>query len=86
MNEETDREISTEDGNTDLNQSETNNIELDDIDMLKSLINKCKDLVVVTGHRRENHGDGFLNICRALKEIASNDNIQIIHITFFNLS
>jgi len=27
-------------------------------------------LILVTGHRRENFGDGFLNICKALKEIA----------------
>ncbi len=26
--------------------------------------------ILVTGHRRENFGDGFLNICKALKEIA----------------
>lgn len=28
------------------------------------------DMILVTGHRRENHGQGFENICRALKEIA----------------
>ena len=27
-------------------------------------------LVLITGHRRENFGDGFLNICNALKELA----------------
>lgn len=26
--------------------------------------------ILITGHRRENFGDGFLNICKALKEIA----------------
>lgn len=31
-----------------------------------------KDLILVTGHRRENHGEGFMNICKALKEIAEN--------------
>ncbi|GHV08792.1 UDP-N-acetyl glucosamine 2-epimerase [Spirochaetia bacterium] len=29
-----------------------------------------KRYILVTGHRRENFGDGFLNICKALKEIA----------------
>lgn len=29
-----------------------------------------KDIVLVTGHRRENHGGGFERICQALKEIA----------------
>jgi len=27
-------------------------------------------LVLITGHRRENFGDGFLNICHAIKELA----------------
>jgi len=27
-------------------------------------------LVLITGHRRENFGDGFLNICQAIKELA----------------
>lgn len=30
-----------------------------------------KKLVLITGHRRENFGDGFLNICRAIKDLAS---------------
>ena len=30
----------------------------------------CSKLILVTGHRRENFGDGFRNICVALKEIA----------------
>jgi UDP-N-acetylglucosamine 2-epimerase (non-hydrolysing) len=29
-----------------------------------------KDIILVTGHRRENHGDGFEKICKALKTIA----------------
>ena len=34
---------------------------------------KSKSIVLVTGHRRENFGDGFLNICNALKTIALNN-------------
>ena len=34
-----------------------------------------KEVVLVTGHRRENHGDGFERICKALKKIAE-DNIN----------
>ena len=38
----------------------------------KLLINwRDKDFVLVTAHRRENFGDGFLHICSALKELAS---------------
>jgi UDP-N-acetylglucosamine 2-epimerase (non-hydrolysing) len=32
--------------------------------------NKDKKLILVTGHRRENFGQGFLNICASLKELA----------------
>jgi UDP-N-acetylglucosamine 2-epimerase (non-hydrolysing) len=28
-------------------------------------------MVLITGHRRENFGDGFLNICHAIKELAT---------------
>ena len=34
------------------------------------LLSDKKELILVTGHRRENHGKGFLNICYALKQIA----------------
>ena len=37
-----------------------------------------RDLILVTGHRRENHGDGFIKICEALKEIAIKNNDKII--------
>ena len=30
-----------------------------------------RDYILVTGHRRENFGDGFLHICKAIKELAA---------------
>lgn len=36
--------------------------------------------ILVTGHRRENHGQGFINICQALKTIAENN--QDMHIVY----
>jgi UDP-N-acetylglucosamine 2-epimerase (non-hydrolysing) len=33
---------------------------------------KDKHLILVTGHRRENFGEGFVNICQALAELADN--------------
>ena len=40
---------------------------------------------MVTGHRRENHGDGFVRICEALKEIAlNNPKAQIIYPVHLN--
>jgi len=37
-----------------------------------------KEVVLVTGHRRENHGDGFERICNALKTIAEDDLNRLI--------
>ena len=41
-----------------------------EIEMLTSNVDLSKRIILVTGHRRENHGDGLLNICKALKTIA----------------
>lgn len=41
-------------------------------------------LVLVTGHRRENFGDGFEQICLALKELSSRDDIQILYPVHLN--
>ncbi len=30
-----------------------------------------KKLVLITGHRRENFGDGFINMCKAIKDLAA---------------
>jgi UDP-N-acetylglucosamine 2-epimerase (non-hydrolysing) len=44
-----------------------------------------KKIILVTGHRRENHGQGFINICNALKEIALiNPNIDIVYPVHLN--
>ncbi|HRP89100.1 MAG TPA: UDP-N-acetylglucosamine 2-epimerase (non-hydrolyzing) [Edaphocola sp.] len=48
-------------------------------------LEQSKKLILVTGHRRENHGQGFINICEALKEIANrNPNVQIIYPVHLN--
>jgi UDP-N-acetylglucosamine 2-epimerase (non-hydrolysing) len=44
-----------------------------------------KRSILVTGHRRENFGEGFLNICRALKEIAlCHPDIDIVYPVHLN--
>jgi UDP-N-acetylglucosamine 2-epimerase (non-hydrolysing) len=49
------------------------------------LVDTSKKLILVTGHRRENHGQGFVNICEALKEIAlTNKDVQIIYPVHLN--
>ena len=37
-----------------------------------------KEVILVTGHRRENHGGGFERICEALKVIAEDDVCRLI--------
>ena len=37
-----------------------------------------REVVLVTGHRRENHGGGFERICNALKRIAKNDENRLV--------
>lgn len=52
---------------------------------LEQIVDKDKRLILVTGHRRENHGQGFLNICKALKRIAEeNNDVQIIYPVHLN--
>lgn len=42
-------------------------------------------MILVTGHRRENHGQGFINICKALKTIAENNpDIYIVYPVHLN--
>lgn len=60
-------------------------IKNEEIDFLKKEIDFSKRIILVTGHRRENHGNGFINICAALKEIAlSNSDVQIIYPVHLN--
>lgn len=57
----------------------------EEINHLKKLVNIDKKLILVTGHRRENHGDGFIRICEALKEIAENNpEVQIVYPVHLN--
>ena len=41
-----------------------------EIEKLKKIVDSKKKIILVTGHRRENHGQGFIDICEALKTIA----------------
>ena len=44
-----------------------------------------KKFILVTGHRRENFGQGFLNICNALKQIAKkNPGVDIVYPVHLN--
>lgn len=41
-------------------------------------VNFTKKVVLVTSHRRESIGEGFLNICAAIKHIAENNDIEVV--------
>ena len=57
----------------------------EEISQLKAIIDSKKKLVLVTGHRRENHGQGFIDICEALREIAlDNADVQIVYPVHLN--
>jgi len=48
-------------------------------------LDENKKLLLVTGHRRENFGQGFINICEALKKIAlHNPEIDIVYPVHLN--
>ena len=51
----------------------------------ENLVANNRKLILVTGHRRENFGEGFINICNALKEIAlRNDFVDIVYPVHLN--
>lgn len=47
-------------------------------------LNSNKRLILVTGHRRENFGDGFLSICKAISMLAANNDVQIVYPVHLN--
>jgi UDP-N-acetylglucosamine 2-epimerase (non-hydrolysing) len=52
---------------------------------LASILFRSQPFILVTGHRRENFGQGFENICRALEKISRrNPNIAIIYPVHLN--
>ena len=61
-----------------------------DKDLQKSLdaafpfLDPKRRLILVTGHRRENFGNGFENICHALADISARDDLQIIYPVHLN--
>lgn len=68
-----------------VNKVKNSNYQDTEIEHLKSVLDKEKKLILVTGHRRENHGAGFVRICEALKEIAvDNPQTQIIYPVHLN--
>lgn len=47
-------------------------------------LDPAKRLILVTGHRRENFGEGFENICQALVQLAQRPDVQIVYPVHLN--
>ncbi|MDR5883640.1 non-hydrolyzing UDP-N-acetylglucosamine 2-epimerase [Caballeronia sp. LZ032] len=47
-------------------------------------LDSTKRLILVTGHRRENFGAGFENICFALRDIASRGDVEVVYPVHLN--
>jgi len=48
------------------------------IEYLKQRIDFSKKIILVTAHRRENFGEGFINICKAIVELANTLDVEIV--------
>lgn len=55
-----------------------------EIDARLPVVEHGKKLVLVTGHRRENFGTGFANICAALRTLASFEDTHIVYPVHLN--
>jgi UDP-N-acetylglucosamine 2-epimerase (non-hydrolysing) len=53
--------------------------------LIQNRFSSDRKIILVTGHRRENFGEGFLNICTAIKEIAfKNQGFDIVYPVHLN--
>lgn len=55
-----------------------------EIEQLKRTIPADKKMVLVTGHRRENFGEGFRNLCEALLEVSEREDVVIVYPVHLN--
>ena len=67
-----------------INKIEKEKYSHQEIEELKKLIPNHKKMVLVTGHRRENFGEGFQNLCEALLEISKRDDVVIVYPVHLN--
>jgi UDP-N-acetylglucosamine 2-epimerase (non-hydrolysing) len=67
-----------------INKIESNNYSHHEIEALKKIIPTNKKIVLVTGHRRENFGEGMKNLCEALLKTAERDDVTIVYPVHLN--
>lgn len=69
-----------------INQTESLKDSLENL--IKSVgyyVDSSRRVILVTGHRRENFGEGFLNMCRAIRDIANNnEDIDVVYPVHLN--
>jgi UDP-N-acetylglucosamine 2-epimerase (non-hydrolysing) len=67
-----------------INKIETENYTHPEIYRLKNCLPFNKKIVLVTGHRRENLGEGLKNLCGALLTISERDDVVIVYPVHLN--
>ncbi|MFV8373866.1 non-hydrolyzing UDP-N-acetylglucosamine 2-epimerase [Flavobacterium sp. LB1P71] len=55
-----------------------------EIENLKKILPANKKIVLVTGHRRENFGEGFVNLCDALLSVSEREDVTIVYPVHLN--
>lgn len=58
---------------------EVSSAETESLEARFSFLNRKRRLILVTGHRRENFGEGLESICRALTTIGGRNDVEIIY-------
>ncbi|MBT5298343.1 MAG: UDP-N-acetylglucosamine 2-epimerase (non-hydrolyzing) [Rhodospirillaceae bacterium] len=54
------------------------------LDAQFDFLNPARRLILVTGHRRENFGDGFERICQALSRLSEREDVEVIYPVHLN--
>ena len=68
-----------------LEKISNNQSKLDELDSQFSFLNPTKKIVLVTGHRRENFGEGVKEICKALQTLVEKrDDVQVVYPVHLN--
>lgn len=67
-----------------INKIEKESYTYPEIEELKRIIPADKKIVLVTGHRRENFGEGFQNLCEALLKVSERDDVVIVYPVHLN--
>lgn len=56
----------------------------EEIQITKAFLNPNKKLILVTGHRRENFGEGLVHICEAMLELSKREDVELIYPVHLN--